>query len=77
VLADHKKLRRVPELLMSQRMQQLYPKLACDVVERMFTVDNPTPKPGAVRVARENIKRSGLRMRDLAHDAYVTLRSFG
>jgi electron transfer flavoprotein-quinone oxidoreductase len=77
VLADHKKLRRVPELLMSQRMQQLYPKLACDVVERMFTVDNPNPKPGAVRVARENIKRSGLRIRDLAHDAYVTLRSFG
>ena len=77
VLADHKKLRRVPELLMSQRMQQLYPKLACDVVERMFTVENPAPKPGAVRVAREGIKRSGLRMRDLAHDAYVTLRSFG
>jgi electron transfer flavoprotein-quinone oxidoreductase len=77
VLADHRKLRRVPELLMSQRMQQLYPKLACDVVERMFTVENPTPKPGAVRVAREGIKRSGLRMRDLAHDAYVTVRSFG
>ena len=77
VLADHRKLRRVPELLMSQRMQQLYPKLACDVVERMFTVDNPTPKPGAVRVARDGIKRSGLRIRDLAHDAYVTLRSFG
>jgi len=77
VLADHRKLRRVPELLMSQRMQQLYPKLACDTVERMFTVENPAPKPGAVRVARENIKKSGLRIRDLAHDAYVTLRSFG
>lgn len=77
VLADHRKLRRVPELLMSQRMQQLYPKLACDVVERMFTVQNPTAKPGAVRVARDGIKRSGLRIRDLAHDAYVTLRSFG
>ncbi len=77
VLADHRKLRRVPELLMSQRMQQLYPKLACDTVERLFTVENPAPKPGAVRVARDGIKRSGLRMRDLAHDAYVTLRSFG
>jgi electron transfer flavoprotein-quinone oxidoreductase len=77
VLADHKKLRRVPELLMSQRMQQLYPKLACDTVERLFTVENPVPKPGAVRVARENVKKSGLRIRDLAHDAYVTLRSFG
>ncbi len=77
VLADHRKLRRVPELLMSQRMQQLYPQFACDVVERMFTVENPSPKPGAVRVARDGIKRSGLRIRDLAHDAYVTLRSFG
>ena len=77
VLADHKKLRRVPELLMSQRMQQLYPKLACDIVEQLFTVQNPTPKPGAIKLARAGIKRSGLRIRDLAHDGYVTLRSFG
>ena len=77
VLADHKKLRRVPELLMSQRMQQLYPKLACDIVEQLFTVQNPTPKPGAIKLARAGIKRSGLRVRDLAHDGYVTLRSFG
>ena len=77
VLADHKKLRRVPELLMSQRMQQLYPKLACDIVEQLFTVQNPAPKPGAIKLARAGIKRSGLRIRDLAHDGYVTLRSFG
>ncbi len=77
VLGDHRKLRRVPELLMSQRMQHLYPQLACEVFERLFTVENPRPKPGAVRIAREGIKRHGLRVRDLAHDAYVTLRSFG
>jgi len=77
VLADHRKLRRVPELLMSQRMQHLYPQLACEVFERLFTVENPHPKPGAIRIARDGIKRHGLRIRDLAHDTYVTLRSFG
>ncbi len=77
VLADHKKLRRMPELLMSERMQQLYPKLACDIVERLFTVDNPHPKPGAIRLAREGVRASGLRIRDLARDSYLTLRSFG
>ncbi len=77
VLADHKKLRRMPELLMSERMQQLYPKLACDIVERLFTVDNPRPKPGAIKLAREGIRTHGLRMRDLAKDGYLTLRSFG
>ncbi len=77
VLADHKKLRKMPELLMSQRMQHLYPQLACDLVERLFTVENPKPKPGAVRLAREGLRRSGVRVRDLAHDTYLTLRSFG
>jgi electron transfer flavoprotein-quinone oxidoreductase len=77
VLADHKKLRRMPELLMSERMQQLYPKLACDLMERLFTVDNPRPKPGAIRLARDGVRRSGLRIRDLARDGYLTLRSFG
>ena len=77
VLADHKKLRRMPELLMSERMQQLYPKLACDLIERLFTVDNPRPKPGAVRLALDGVRTSGLRIRDLARDSYLTLRSFG
>lgn len=77
VLADHRKLRRVPELIMSERMQQHYPKLVCDMIERFFTVQNPVPKTGAIRLARDGIRRSGIRMRDLAHDTYVTLRSFG
>jgi electron transfer flavoprotein-quinone oxidoreductase len=77
VLADHRKLRRVPELIMSERMQQHYPKLACDVAERFFTVQNPAPKPGAIRLARDGLRRSGIRMRDLARDGYTALRSFG
>jgi electron transfer flavoprotein-quinone oxidoreductase len=77
VLGDHKKLRRAPELLLSQRMQQLYPQLACDLFEGLFTVQNPKSKPGVVRLARDGVKQSGLRIRDLAHDAYVSMRTFG
>ena len=77
VLGDHKKLRRAPELLLSQRMQQLYPQLACNLFEGLFTVQNPKSKPGAVRLARDGVKKSGLLIRDLAHDAYVSMRTFG
>ncbi len=47
VLADHQKLRRVPELLMSQRMQHLYPKLACDA--RRAAVHGREPEAQARR----------------------------
>ena len=46
VLRDHRKLRRAPELVLSDRVQHLYPQLVADVVEGMFRVDNPPPKPG-------------------------------
>ena len=48
MLADHRKLRRAPELLMSQRMQTIYPQLMCNLVEGMFTVTNPEPKKGVL-----------------------------
>ena len=51
VLADHKRLRRAPALVLSDRIQHRYPGMICDLVEGMFTVTNPTPKPGAVRLA--------------------------
>ena len=46
VLADHRKLSDVADLIMSPRVQGLYPQLAANVVERVFTVTNPVPKPG-------------------------------
>ena len=46
VLRDHRKLRRAPELVLSDRVQHLYPQLVAGVVEGMFRVDNPHPKPG-------------------------------
>jgi electron transfer flavoprotein-quinone oxidoreductase len=77
VLKDHRKLRRAPDLILSERMQQRYPRIACDLVERMFTVDNPRPKPGVLKLAREGVKKSGVRARELAKDAYTAARSFG
>ncbi|MGH3321222.1 MAG: FAD-dependent oxidoreductase [Streptosporangiaceae bacterium] len=77
VLADHRKLRRAPELLLSDRMQRRYPELLCDIVEGMFTVENPRPKRGLLRVARDEHRRAALRMRDLAKDTINALRSYG
>jgi electron transfer flavoprotein-quinone oxidoreductase len=77
VLRDHRKLRRIPGLVLSDRVQHEYPKLAADVVERMFRVDNPAPKPGLRRIVKEERRRAGIRLRDLARDAWVGLRGFG
>ena len=77
VLKDHRKLRRAPHLVLSERVQQRYPALAANVVERMFRIDNPDPKPGLRRILREERQRAGLRVRELLRDAYSGWRSFG
>ncbi len=77
VLQDHKKLRRAPGLVLSERVQHQYPKALCDVVEALFTVDNPAPKRGALRAARAVGKNDGVRLRDLARDLYTMARTFG
>jgi electron transfer flavoprotein-quinone oxidoreductase len=77
VLRDHRKLRRAPELVLSDRVQHQYPQLVANVVERMFRVDNPAPKPGLRRILAEERRRAGLRRRDLARDGWAGLRTFG
>ncbi len=77
VLADHTKLRRAPSLVLSDRFQHVYPQLACDVIEGLFTVNNPAPKVGALTLARREAKRAGVRLRDLAADGWTALRTFG
>lgn len=76
VLQDHRRLRRAPHLILSERMQGSYPKLMCDVAERMFTVSNPEPKPGVVRLLRRAAKEQGVRWRDLVRDGIETMRVF-
>src|SRR5690606_38448265 len=77
VLQDHRKLAGVPDLIMSERVQGRYPGLACNIVERVFTVENPRPKPGFGAIARAEVKRAGVKLTDLARDGIVGLRNFG
>jgi electron transfer flavoprotein-quinone oxidoreductase len=77
VLKDHRKLRHVPELVLSDRVQHQYPDFVANVAERLFRVDNPAPKPGLRRIVREERKRAGVRLRDLARDTWTALRGFG
>jgi electron transfer flavoprotein-quinone oxidoreductase len=77
VLRDHRKLRRAPELVLSDRVQHLYPGMMANVAERMFRVDNPTPKPGLRRILAQERKKAGVRRRDLMRDGWTGFRSFG
>ena len=77
VLKDHIKLQRAPGLVMSDRVQQRYPQLACNIAEALFTVTNPEPKRGLTKIARTEAKRAGVKLRDLARDGWTGLRTFG
>ena len=63
--------------MLSERVQRRYPRLVSNIVERVFRVDNPAPKPGLARIIREEQKRAGLRWRDVVSDGYRALRSYG
>jgi electron transfer flavoprotein-quinone oxidoreductase len=67
----------VPHLIMSERVQQQYPPFVCDLVERMFTVENPAPKAGLRRWADSARRAHGVRVLDLIRDGANGLRSFG
>jgi len=77
VLRDHRKLRRAPELVLSDRVQHLYPSMVTGIAERMFRVDNPAAKPGFRRIVREERKAAGVHLRDLISDGRDAYRSFG
>ena len=77
VLRDHKRLHRAPEIVLSDRVQHLYPQMIANSVERMFRVDNPTPKPGLIRVLNQERKRAGLKVRHVVKDTLDGLRTFG
>jgi electron transfer flavoprotein-quinone oxidoreductase len=76
VLQDHRKLRRAPRFVLSDRVQNHYPQLACDLVEQLFTVENPKRKKGGIAAARAALRHSDLRLRDIAKDAWTALRTF-
>jgi electron transfer flavoprotein-quinone oxidoreductase len=77
VLRDHRKLRRAHELVLSDRVQHMYPSMVTSIAERMFRVDNPAAKPGLRRIFREERKAAGVHLRDLISDSRSGFRSFG
>jgi electron transfer flavoprotein-quinone oxidoreductase len=77
VLADLERLKRAPHLVLSDRVQNRYPQFVCDIVEEIFTVSNPTPKPRLRSVLFAQRRRAGLRWRDLARDAWTSWRMLG
>jgi len=74
VLADHRRLRDIPGLVLSERVQHRYPGLVCDLVQGLFQVDNPRPKPGLGTLLRSSAKANGVRLRQLARDAWTGMR---
>ncbi len=77
VLADLERLRAAPHLVLSDRVQHRYPQLVCDVVEQIFTVSNPQPKPRLRPLLASELRRTGLRWRDLVRDAWASWRILG
>jgi electron transfer flavoprotein-quinone oxidoreductase len=77
VLRDHKKLRRAPKLVLSDRVQQRYPQIACNLAESMFTVRNPSPKEGVAGLLRRETKRAGVKLRHAVADTITAVRTFG
>lgn len=77
VLADHRKLRDAPHLVMGALSQNQLPAIACGVVEGMFTVTNPDPKPGLAKIVRRELKRTRVPLRDAVGQAWRAWRTFG
>lgn len=68
VLRDHRRFRRAPGLVLSPRVQQQYPAMLADLVEGLFTVTNPEPKPGLLALLARSARRHHLKWRHLLAD---------
>jgi electron transfer flavoprotein-quinone oxidoreductase len=76
VLADHKRFRKAPQVVMADRVQRSYPALLCELAEGVFTVANPQPKPGMLRLARRSAKLHQIRVTTLLRDTLAAARAF-
>ena len=76
MLADHKRLRNAADIVLADRMQRAYPRLACDFVEQVFTVTNPDPKLGMAREFFRAVRRNNVELRHLAKDGWQAFRAF-
>ena len=77
VASNLQRLRLAPHLVLSPRVQEQYPQLVASIVERMFQVDDPAPKPGLRRIVLQESRRAGVKVRHLVRDGWTSLRTFG
>ena len=77
MLTDHRRLREAPHLVMGELAQQKMPLVVNGVLEELFTVTNPDPKPGLRRIVRRQMRRHGVRWRDAVRDGLRAARTFG
>jgi len=63
-------------VLLGERVQRRYPGLVADIAEGVFTVTNPVPKSGMVKILRRAAKANGLKLSELASDAIALGRVF-
>jgi len=76
VLADLKRLRNAADIVLADRMQRDYPRLACDFAEQVFTVTNPHPKLGMAKEFYRAVRRNDVQLRHLARDGWQALLAF-
>lgn len=76
VLQDHRRLRAAPSVVFSDFTQHSLPALLCDVGEALFTVGNPSPKPGVAATVRRARRARGLTRRALVAAALRAWRVF-
>lgn len=76
VLADHRKLRDAPHIVMSKLAQQQIPGVVCGMAEQVFTVVNPDPKPGMFKILWSELRRNKVSLRDAAAHGLRAARTF-
>lgn len=77
VMSDHRKLREAPHLVMGPLAQQQLPAIACGVMEDLFTVTNPTPKPGMIKIVWKQIRRTKLSIRTVIKETWRAVKAYG
>lgn len=77
VLKDHRKVKKAAHFLLSERVQERYPAVACELMEQLYTVENPSPKRGVRAIGKPLLKKHGLKLRDLARDGRDAFSIFG
>ncbi len=72
--ADMATYRRAPGFLETARMYEAYGPLLADVLHGMYNLDT-TPRTHILKVAMDALKRSGIKVTELARDGWAAVRA--